>query len=104
MMNQEGEQSSRVRPLAKLFRPDEIQRLGGDVTGPHRTGGGREYFGYDGAHFEDGCLIKTMSTRGLRWGDDIVPSLAEVGAAPPAHLQPARPRAHRARSDGSFPT
>lgn len=48
------------------------------MTGPHRTGGGREYFNYDGNRFEDGCLIKDMSTRSMRWDESVVPTLAEL--------------------------
>lgn len=48
------------------------------MSGPHRGSGGREYFVYEGLTFEDGCLIKIMSTRGLKWDESVVPSLAEL--------------------------
>ena len=52
--------------------------MGGECTGPHRGRAGREQFSFDGMTFEDGCLIKTLSVRGLRWDEGVVPTLAEL--------------------------
>ena len=65
-----------MRPPARLFKPDEIGQYGGDVE--QRTQGGRKLFYFDGETFEDGLLLRDVSVRSLRWGDDIVPSLAEL--------------------------
>ena len=43
-----------------------------------RVAGGRQQFAYDGMTFEDGCLVKVVSIKGLRWGDDVTPSLPEL--------------------------
>ena len=43
-----------------------------------RVAGGRQQFAYEGQTFEDGCLVKTVSLKGLRWGDDVTPSLPEL--------------------------
>ena len=46
--------------------------------GPIRVAGGGQQFAYEGMTFEDGCLVKTVSLKGLRWGDDVTPSLPEL--------------------------
>ena len=71
-------QERKIRPPARLFKPEEIGKLGGDVEGPMRVAGGRQQFAYDGMTFEDGCLVKVVSIKGLRWGDDVTPSLPEL--------------------------
>ena len=43
-----------------------------------RVAGGRQQFAYEGQTFEDGCLVKLVSLKGLRWGDDVTPSLPEL--------------------------
>jgi len=43
-----------------------------------RVAGGRQQFAFDGQTFEDGCLVKVVSLKGLRWGDDVTPSLPEL--------------------------
>lgn len=64
-----------MRPPAKLFIPEEIERFGGECS--QSTRNGRKHFNYDGNEFEDGLLLKYYSVRNLRWGDEISPSLAE---------------------------
>ena len=53
-------QERKIRPPARLFKPEEIGKLGGDVEGPMRVAGGRQQFAYDGMTFEDGCLVKVV--------------------------------------------
>jgi transcription elongation factor SPT5 len=68
--------TSRMRPPAKLFKPEEIESYGGEVN--YTVQAGKKRFNYDGLSFEDGLLIKGLAVRNLRWGDDIVPSIAEL--------------------------
>ena len=75
--NEDEEQNvSKVRPPAKLFKPEEIEGYGGEVN--YTVSGGKKRFHFDGLTFEDGLLVKTLAVRNLRWDDSVVPSIAEL--------------------------
>ena len=52
---------SRVRPPAKIFKPEEVASWGG-VVDPTTVGGRRAYY-YDGMTFVDGLLHKNLSVK-----------------------------------------
>ena len=73
---EEAEDIGRVRPPAKIFKPEEIRSWDGLVQS--QSQGGRRAFFFEGEQFIDGLRHKQVSTRGLRWDESVVPTMAEL--------------------------
>eukprot|EP00965_Chrysotila_dentata_P163629 5402936-Pleurochrysis_carterae.AAC.1 len=73
-LQREDNEYGKVRPPARLFNPEEVSRLTGEEVMSTRSVNSGEGYVYDGMTFEDGCLIKTIAVRGLRW-ENVTPSL-----------------------------
>ena len=77
-LGEEDGTKRRVRPTPKLFDADELRAKGEDVGTGMRSSRGRQVYYYDNQEFEEGFLLRHLSVKGLKYGDGVQPTMAEL--------------------------
>ena len=77
-LGEEDGTKRRVRPTPKLFDADELRAKGEDVGTGVRSSRGRQVYYYDNQEFEEGFLLRHLSVKGLKYGDGVQPTMAEL--------------------------